>query len=190
MLRQLARHLAASRPAPKRSRDAASVVAVFASGEDDACSLAMVLFRQAFLAPGDTVVLDARVGADQLTGMVEQAERRGRKVLLLAGVPGTSWSATCGQQADRAVVIVGDVPAIGEPVRSSLPRGADVALAGAPVTPPRPLSWRRSRRAHLSASGRERMEPATRQLSHAEFWDVLSGSSCQEAVLEPLPTSA
>jgi predicted acylesterase/phospholipase RssA len=130
LLRQLARRLAASRPIPKPSRDPASVVVVFTSGEDPACMQAVEQFRQAFLSARGTVVLDARVGADQLPGVLEQAERGGRKVLLLAGAPGTDWSETCRRQADRAVLIVGDVNAVDESARRSLPRGVDVALAG------------------------------------------------------------
>lgn len=130
LLRQLARQLDASRPAPRRGREPASAVAVFVAGEDDTCQQAYRWFCEEFKSVGNAVVLDARVSADQLSGVLEQADQRGKTVLLVAGMPGSSWSSSCERQADRSVVIVGEVPSPGAPIRSALPRGADVALAG------------------------------------------------------------
>lgn len=130
LLRRVARQLETARPASPPGRDAAKVTALFTTGQDDPVWRATALFTGSIRGLGDTVVLDQRIGADLLGDALEQAERRHSHVLLLAGTPGTEWASSCGRQADRAVVIVGDMPAVGHPVRVALPRGADVALAG------------------------------------------------------------
>ena len=132
LLRRLARQLEDSRPLPAPGRDAASVIALFAAGQDEDCRRATALFIQAFRAVADTVVLDERDGADGLARAIEQAEARHEHVLLLSGPPGTAWAGACGRQADRAVVVVGAVPGADDPVRAALPQGADIALAGEP----------------------------------------------------------
>jgi NTE family protein len=132
LLRQLARRLENTRPLPARGRDPASVVALFTASRDEPCRKAVALFTTAFLAAGENLALDERVSAERLAEALEQAERSHAQVLLLAGAPGTAWATACARQADRAVVVLGDLPAPGDPMRSALPHDADIALAGRP----------------------------------------------------------
>ena len=130
LLAQLAEQLSDRQPPVASAPVPASVVALFTAGQDDACWRATALFTKAMADLGDTAVLDQRIGADRIVDALEQAERRHSRVLLLAGTPGSAWATACGRQADRALVVVGDVQSIGDPVRRALPRGADLAFAG------------------------------------------------------------
>jgi predicted acylesterase/phospholipase RssA/CRP-like cAMP-binding protein len=128
LLRQLAHQL--SDTESPYTRGPASVVALFTTGQDDACRQATALFTKAFANLDDTAVLDHRIGADRLADALEQAERRHGRALLLAGAPGTAWATACRRQADRALIVICDVPGVGDPVRRALPRGADLAYTG------------------------------------------------------------
>jgi predicted acylesterase/phospholipase RssA len=105
-------------------------------------------------------------------------------VLLLAGTPGTDWATRCARQADRAVVMVGDVPADGLPVRRALPRGADIALAGpsddpAAVALLADIGARSSQRIRPGASGSEDAAALARRVTGRSVGLVLSGGGAR-----------
>ena len=184
LLRRLARQLEDSRPLPAPGRDVASVVALFAAGQDEACRRATALFMQAFLAIPDTVALDQRVGAEGLSDALEQAERRHAHVLALAGAPGTAWGAACGRQADRAIVVVGEIPAPGGPIRETLPHGADIALAGPPGDPAAiallaEIGARSSQRIRPGSAGTEDAAALARRVTGRSVGLVLSGGGAR-----------
>ena len=184
LLRQLARQLEHSRPLPAPGREVASVVALFTASQDEACRRATALFIEAFLATADTGALDERVGAEGLADALEQAERQHPHVLLLAGTPGTAWAASCERQADRAIVIVGEVPAPGQPVRGVLPRGADVALAGRPGDPTASallaeIGARSSQRIRRGTAGSQDAAALARRMTGRSVGLVLSGGGAR-----------
>jgi EmrB/QacA subfamily drug resistance transporter len=184
LLRHLARQLEKSRPAPRRGRDPASVVALFTAGRDAESSRAIALFSKAFVDLGNTVLLDPRVGADRLAEALEQIERRHTQVLLLAGAPGTDWAASCARQADRVVLVVGEAPAAGHAARAALPRGADAALAG-PVGDPAvtallaEIGARSSQRIRPGADGGRDAAALARRVTGRSVGLVLSGGGAR-----------
>lgn len=154
------------------------------AGQDEECWRTTALSGQAFLALGDTAVLDQRVGADRLGDVLEQAERLNDHVLLLAGAPDTAWATCCGRQADRAVIVVGEVPGAGRPLRSALPRGADVALAGEPgdpavVTLLAEIGARSSQRIRRGAAGSQDAAALARRVTGRSVGLVLSGGGAR-----------
>ncbi len=184
LLRRVARQLETAQPRALPGRDAATVTALFTAGQDDACWRATALFSRAIHGFGDTVVLDQRAGADLLGDALEQAERRHAHVLLLAGMPGTEWARSCGRQADRAVVIVGDVPAAGHPLRATLPRGADIALAGRFADPAAgaflaEIDAHSSQRIRAGADGKRDAAALARRVTGRSVGLVLSGGGAR-----------
>ena len=184
LLRELAHQLSDTEPAFASARTAASVVAIFTAGQDDASRRATALFTEAFADLDDTAVLDQRIGADRLADALEQAERRHGRALLLAGTPGTAWATACRRQADRAVIVIGGVPDVDDPARRALPRGADIAFTGrcgdgAIVTLASEIDARSCQRIRAGADASRDAAALARRMTGRSVGLVLSGGGAR-----------